>query len=79
MCNSTHPSKQIYSVVLDKHSFCVTYFICLYTIAHREMKLKSLALLGAVHAAEQPDLSEIDINEPIRVKASLLFYFLGIK
>ena len=34
------------------------------------MKLKSLALLGVAHAAEQPDLSEIDINEPIRVKAS---------
>ena len=35
------------------------------------MKFKSLALLGALQAAEDPELSEIDINEPIRVSEQL--------
>ena len=34
------------------------------------MKL-TLALLGALNASEQPDLSEIDINEPIRLQENL--------
>ena len=67
----THPNK--YTLCGTWQTLVLGYllYLPLSIIANREMKLKSLALFSAsVHASEQLDLSEIEINEPIRVKVS---------